>query len=154
MWPMCWLSDWPGPWLDAWLAGHPHASVLVSITTLRFGPSELLCHLIFQVLPAKGERERERNKIEHLVGCPYGWLTGRGDDLALPACLGRLAPPLCACLHSLLLESGPWPLFILGIPTNRERERGRWALRERQRGAEGKREREERETGGMRPDLL
>ena len=52
----------------------------------------------------------------------------------------------CACLHSLLLDSGPWPLFMLGTPTNRERkrerERGRWGLRERQREAEGERERE------------
>ena len=69
-----------------------------------------------------GERERERENIDNLVGCPYGWLTGRGDDLVLPAWLGRLTPPLCVCLDSLLVESGPLPFFILGIPTNTERE--------------------------------
>ena len=60
-----------------------------------------------------------------MVGCPYAWLTGRGDDLVLPAWLGRLTPPLRACLRSLLLESGPWPFFILRAPANRERERER-----------------------------
>ena len=53
------LVDWLGPWLDAWLVGHPHASVLCLITPLRFRPSELLCHPIFQAFQKERERERE-----------------------------------------------------------------------------------------------
>ena len=64
----------------------------------------------------------------------------------------------CACLHSLLLESGPWPLFMLGTPTNRERkererEREMGPKREAERGRGRARERE-RERDGMRPELL
>ena len=43
--------------------------------------------------------------------------------MLLLAWLGRLTSPLCACLHSLLWESGPWPFFILRVPANSERER-------------------------------
>ena len=64
------LVDWPGPWLDAWLVGHPLAGVLVFITPLRFGPSGLLCHLIFQVLQKRRERERTSiiQLVAHMVG--------------------------------------------------------------------------------------
>ena len=33
-------SHWPGPRLDAWLVGHPPAGMLVTIPSLRVGPSE------------------------------------------------------------------------------------------------------------------
>ena len=72
----------------------------------------------------------------------------------LPAWLGRLTPPLCAPLRSLLLESGPWPLLHPGNPDeHRERERERWCLRKRHREGRCKREREKkrdrRNDGGV-----
>ena len=90
-----------------------------------------------------------------MVGCPYGWLTGQGFDLALLDWLGRLASPLCV-LALPSLGIGPMAVVHPGNPDQprekeRERERGRWGLRERQRDAEGERE---SERDGMRPELL
>ena len=105
------LASWPSACKRACLNHHsPFQAQRASLPSHPPGPSE---------------KVRERETSANMVGCPYGWLTGQGNDLALPDWLGRFAPPLCVCLQSLLLESGPWPFFILGSPTNRERKRER-----------------------------
>ena len=102
------LSGWP----SGWLVGELSPDCLLAVC--RVSP-----HVCFRHTEGESERkrerererdreiERERESNDNLVGCPYGWLTGRGDDLVLLAWLGRLIPPLCAPLHSLLLECGP-----------------------------------------------
>ena len=97
-------------WLAACLGGQVAgwSASCVLIACLRSAVSHLMYASGTQKERVRErERERERENNDNYVGCPYGWLTGWGDDLVLPAWLGRLAPPLRACLHSLLLESGP-----------------------------------------------
>ena len=69
--------------------------------------------------------------------------------MLLLAWLGRLTSPLCACLRSLLWESGPGPFFILRVPANRERERER----ERERDGEQETEMEMGPMSGSRTCL-
>ena len=138
------MIDSPGPWLDAWLVGHPPAGVLVSITHLRFGPSELLCHLIFQVLHKK-ERERERIVITWLVAHVVGRLAG---EMTWHCLLGWVAL-LLRCVRAGTPSSWNRPPDRSSSWESRRTEREieeDGAKREGQRDAEGKRERE-RERG-------
>ena len=82
--------------------------------------------------------------------------------MALLAWLGRLTPPLCSYLRSLLLGIRPMTVLPPGNPDEqkeREREREMEPKREAERGRGYEREREiererERETDGMWPELL
>ena len=141
----------PG-WPSGWLVGELSPDCLLAVWRV----SSDAC---FRCTEGKRERERERERekerererglILWLVAHTVDWLAG-GDDLVLPAWLGRLTPPLCApCAPSSWNRAHGRSSSWEPRRTERERERERDVAEERGRERQRVREGEERNEAGV-----